>query len=403
MSDAADPPPSTTAQRVAPELEAVAEAFFAAQADDPGGAQLCIYRHGVPVMDVWAGRDPFHDRPYTGDILTVVMSCTKGAVSVLVHRLAERGVLAFDAPVARYWPQFGGHGKGDIRVSDLLCHSAGLAGFDPESGIGGDETLDWERCIAALETMTPLWPPGQAYLYHFITWGFLVGELVARVTGKPVQEVFADEIARPLGLDFWIGLPEAQETRVAPHFRSNTRFTAEDLEQALGSAGVDTRTRLVRTMIHAMVSTEALIDRMAERAGRAAVVPAGNGIANARAMARLYAACIGEVDGVRLLRPETVEIARAPRTDALDGPPPLVIRGPAPQRFGLGFELPRPTLPMLGEGSFGHPGAGGRLAFAHPESGYAVGYACNNLVWDGQNPDPRWTWMTALNEVVGSR
>jgi hypothetical protein len=118
-------------------------------------------------------------------------------------------------------------------------------------------------------------------------------------------------------------------------------------------------------------------------------------------LAKLYAACIGPVDGIRLLSAGAVARARMPQTDHLSGPTPLVARGGAPQRFGLGFELPRETLPMLGPGSFGHPGAGGRLAFAHPEKGYAVAYACNNLVWDGQSPDPRWTgWLSALREIA---
>jgi CubicO group peptidase (beta-lactamase class C family) len=385
---------------VAAGFEPVASAFAAAQAADPGGAQLCVYRHGVPVVDVWAGADAAHDRPWTGDTLTVVMSCTKGAVAVLAHRLIERGELDLEAPVADYWPEFAQGGKAGVRVSHLLTHSAGLAGFDPEAGIGAAGVLDWQRCVAALAAMEPLWPAGTAHLYHFITWGFLVGELIARAGGRPVNELFADEIARPLALDFWIGLPEAEEPRVAPHFRSSARLTREGLDGTFRAAGIDTSTRLVRVMVEAMVTTEALIDLMTERAGRAAVVPAGNGVASARALARLYAACVGEVDGVRLLSPATVERARRPHTDHLDGPPPFLVRGGAPQRFGLGFELPRPTLPMLGAGSFGHPGAGGRLAFAHPEKGLAVGYACSNLVWDGQNPDPRWGFMAALNAVV---
>jgi CubicO group peptidase (beta-lactamase class C family) len=128
-------------------------------------------------------------------------------------------------------------------------------------------------------------------------------------------------------------------------------------------------------------------------------LPAANGVGTARALARIYAATIGEVDGVRLLSPESVDRARAPRTDALGPPPPLPAIGGPPQRFGLGFELPRPIVPMLGEGSFGHPGAGGRLAYAHPESGLAVAYVCNSMLWDNQTSDPRWAWNEALQEA----
>jgi CubicO group peptidase (beta-lactamase class C family) len=153
-----------------------------------------------------------------------------------------------------------------------------------------------------------------------------------------------------------------------------------------------------------MVATDALIEAMNTAPYRAAEIPAGNAIGSARALAKFYAALIGEVDSVRLLKPETVAAARQPRTDALKGPPPFdnLPGAGSPQRFGLGFELPRPILPMFGDGSLGHPGAGGRVAYCHPEKGFAVAYACNNLYWNGQTADPRWVpWATALSEIAG--
>jgi CubicO group peptidase (beta-lactamase class C family) len=149
-----------------------------------------------------------------------------------------------------------------------------------------------------------------------------------------------------------------------------------------------------------MVTTEGLIELLKTRAGRVAVVPAANALSNARSLAKMYAACIGEVDGIRLLSGAAIERARQPQTDHLNGPPPLTIRTGSPQRFGLGFELPRDSVPMAGLGSFGHPGAGGRYAFACPENGYAAAYVCNNLVWDGVNPDPRWGWNRALTKII---
>lgn len=386
---------------VARGFERVGDAFATAQADDRGGAQLCIYREGEVVVDLWAGRDVVNDRPYAADTITILMSCTKAAVAICAHILVQRGQLELDAPVANYWPEFARNGKDDVRVSHLLSHSSGLFGFDPQSGLNDKSMLDWRACCRALEQMSPIWPPGTAYLYHFITYGVLVGEVLQRASERPIDRFFADEVAGPLGLDMWMGkLPEQHEHRVAPHIRSNVAFTEEQVITTFKAMGLDVTSRLLRTLIDTMVTTDGLIELLKTREGRVAVVPAANAIANARSLAKMYAACIGEVDGVRLLTGEAVDRARTPQTDKLDGPPPLVIRGGAPQRFGLGFELPRSTLPMAGPGSFGHPGAGGRYAFANPDNGYALAYVCNNLVWDGVNPDPRWSWNTALTEII---
>lgn len=386
---------------VATGFERVREAFFAGQREDRGGAQLCVYRDGKIVVDLWAGHDVVNQRPYSADTLTVLMSCTKAIVAVCAHQLAERGLLELDAPVARYWPEFAQTGKADVTVSHVLSHSSGLFGFEPESEIGADAALDWNACTHALELMQPLWAPGTAYLYHFITYGYLLGEVLRRASGKPFNALFHENIAAPLRLDLWMGLPDSEDHRVAPHIRSNTAFTEAELVATFKGLGLDTNSRLVRTLVFTMTSTEDLIALLGTRPGRAAVIPAANAIGSARSLARMYAGCIGQIDGVRLLSAAAIARACVPQTDHLNGPPPLVIRGGAPQRFGLGFELPRETVPMLGPGSFGHPGAGGRLAFAHPEKGYAVAYACNNLVWDGQSPDPRWIgWLSALREIA---
>jgi CubicO group peptidase (beta-lactamase class C family) len=391
----------TAAGYVAAGFEPVAAAFESAQESDRGGAQLCIYLEGTCVVDLHAGRDPVNGRPYAGDTLTVLMSCTKGLLAVCAHRMIQRGLLDPDAPVARYWPEFADGGKAAITVAQVLDHSAGLAAFEPDHGIDATVLLDWSRCVQALAAMRPLWPPGSAVLYHFVTWGYLVGELLERVSGRPVGTLIRDEIAGPLGIDLWVGLPATLDARVAPHFRSNERLTGPILDRLFEQLGADRAARLVRAMRETMLTTEALIDLMREPIGRRAVVPAGNGVGNARGLARMYAACLGPVDGIRLLAADTVRHARQPRTDQLAGPPPFTASGSAPQRFGLGFELPRSTLPMLGPSAFGHPGAGGRLAYADPESGCAVAYVCNNLVWDGQNADPRWLpWSNALQAIV---
>ncbi len=333
------------------------------------------------------------------------MSCTKAVVAVCALMLHERGVMDVEAPVARYWPEFATAGKEAVTVAQLLSHSCGLAGIDPEAGIDAPAMVDWDRCVSALAAMRPLWAPGSAYMYHFITYGYLVGEVIRRVSGKSVGAFFAEEIAGPLALDLWIGLPAAKQSHVAPHFRTNPAFERDGLTSFFKGMGFDTEERVLATMIDTMVATDCLIELMNTDPFRAAEVPAGNGVGNARSLAKMYAACIGEVDGVRLLRPETLAMARAPRTDALAGPPPFdaMPRAGAPQRFGLGFELPRTILPMFGEGSFGHPGAGGRVAYAHPEKGMAAAYVCNNLFWNGQTADPRWVgWSDALQRIANA-
>jgi len=385
-------------------FEAVRDPFAEGQSQDEGGAQLCVYRNGRRVVDLWTGMDTLKSRPFTADTITVLMSCTKAVTAVCVHMLAQRGQVDYDAPVARYWPEFAAAGKAAITVRDLLAHRAGLMSFDEETGIFGRALFDWNRCTKALAKMEPWWKPGSAYFYHALTFGYLAGELVRRVSGKAVGDFVAAEIAGPLKLDLWLGLPAEQEHRVAPHIVPTAQLSEEQARALFSSLGLDMNSRSVRAAFHMITTGAEGLNLINTREAHAAQLPFGNGIANARALAKMYAACIGEIDGVRLLTRETMERARESQNDGLGAPSalkPLV--GPGPQRFGLGFELPRPIEPMLGEGSFGHGGAGGRMAFAHPESGTAVAYVCNSMLWDGiTGPDQRWLgWTKALRDALG--
>ncbi len=388
---------------VARGYEGVRDAFALAQRDDEGGAQLCVYRHGDKVVDIWAGRDKINDRPYGQDAITVIMSCTKGATATVVHRLAERGLIDYEARVTDYWPEFAAGGKGDARVWHLMSHSVGLSHVDPESGVTTRDLLYPERHIGALEVMVPLWEPGASCHYHPITYGSLLNEVVRRVTGRSVAQVFAEEIRAPLGLDFWIGLPADQEPRVAPHFQPKPGPNVQQMGALIAGMGVDVTTRLARVTLHSFKQTAELIEQMNNRESRAAEVPAGNGIADAASLARMYAALIGEVVGVRLLKPETVEKARTLRTGAMAPAGDLgkLQFGP-PLHYGLGFEFTREPNPMLGPGSFGHAGAGGRVGFAHPESGVAAAYVANTMLAVPAGPDPRWTWTEELRKAVGA-
>ncbi len=383
---------------VAPGFEPVRDAFEKAQSADPGGAQLCVYAKGEPVVDIWTGRDIANDRPYDGDTLTVIMSCTKGAVAVCANMLAERGLLDLEAPVAHYWPEFAANGKGAVTVAHCLTHTAGLPTFPRPTAITSRDLTDWERCTSALAAAAPLWTPGEHGSYHAVTYGFLVGEVIRRVTGKSVGEYFAENIAQPLGLDFWIGLPDIHQERVAPHIPPKASLPFRDL---FARAGVDLEHPVMAELLAGFDAITDTIDFINTPAGRSAEIPAANGIANARALARMYAACIGEVDGIRLLNKETVDRARKSRTKKLAPLPPLAhLPQPPGEGFGLGFALGSPVSPLLGPGSFGHDGAGGRLGCAHPERGVAVGFTCNSMLWDNLTPDPRWAWNAALDEIV---
>lgn len=382
------------------------DAFAEGQREDEGGAQLSVYRNGKKVVDLWTGRDTMRGgAPYQGETLTTIMSCTKGMTATVANRLIEQGRVDPEARVTRYWPEFGEAGKQDILVRHLLSHSAGLSGFDPVLAISPRDLLDFARCAAALARMEPLWKPGTASAYHAITYGYLVGEVIRRVAGRSVGTVFAEEIARPLKLELWIGLPPEQEPRVARQFTRRPDATVEQTRAFLAAAGIDLEHRMVKALLDGVVKTPEAMRLLDSPEGRAVEIPAGNGVGTARSLARMYAALIGEVDGVRLLSRESIERARAPKNDGLLPPEPFSgFAAFQPPRFGLGYELSREAMPMLGEGSFGHAGAGGRLGFAHPESGIALAYFCNNMSWDpNAGPDPRWMpWLRELGQIASA-
>ncbi|MFB7719675.1 serine hydrolase domain-containing protein [Nocardia sp. NPDC056100] len=382
-------------------FEAVRDGFARAHDGDEGGAQLCVYRRGRVVVDLWTGQDPESGKSWDAESLTVLMSVSKGMTATCVHILIDRGLLDLDAPVREYWPEFAAGGKAGITVADLLSHRGGLSSFDAESAIGARELTDWAACVSALASMTPLWEPGTAFYYHSLTWGYLAGELIRRITGKSVGEFLAAEIAEPLGLSLWIGLPENQEHRVVPQFTRRREPGVAEVEALLTRMGVDVSERLIRATLATVATRDEGMRLLNSREGHAAEVPSGNGIGNARSVARMFAATIGEVDGIRLLSAEAVRRARQPQTEGLNHPGPLRIM-PRSNYFAHGYELTRPVQ-LLGEGAFGQVGTGGRIGFAHPESGVAVAYTCTNMVGDDTGgPDPRWLpWSEPLRRACG--
>lgn len=347
------------------------------------GAAFCVHRHGRRIVDLWGGvTAPGTSDPYTPDTLQMVMSTTKGVVAIAAHVLAEEGRLDFDAPVADYWPEFAAEGKGPMPVRWLFSHRAGLAAIDTPLTI--EDVYAWDPVIAALAAQRPNWEPGSAHGYHAGTFGWLAGEVIRRASGMSVGSFVHERIALPLDLDLWIGLPEAVNARVAPQIPAPPRAPgAADPFMARLS---DPNSLMFRAFTNPDIPDEVVT----MPAFLAAEIPALNGITNARSLSRLYAACIGEVDGVRLLKPETVE--RAMRTEAQGED--LVVGYET--RYGTGFQLSFPSRPMAGEGSFGHYGMGGSMAFAHPASGLSFGYTMNQML-SPSGLDPR---STALIQAV---
>lgn len=338
------------------------------------GAAVVVYLHGRKVVDLWAGtRDVDGDEPWEHGTAQIMRSATKGVAAAVVLMLAERGELDLDAPVGRYWPEFKAHGKDRTLVRHVLGHRAGLPVLDRP--LTPAEALDPRRGPAAVAAQAPAWEPGTDHGYHPLTYGWMLDELVRRVTGRGTGEWIASGIAAPLGLDddLWLGLPDA----VAEAGRVGRAGRPESAPEPTGGL----RMRAKRTVTEAYDDPDSLTRRafaaitpfpdQNDPAYRASALPATNGIATADGLARFYAALVGEVDGVRLFGPATMEAARAEESA---GPDRVLIVN---TRFGLGYMLHGPASPLLGPGSFGHPGRGGPLGFADPESGIAFGYVTN--------------------------
>jgi CubicO group peptidase (beta-lactamase class C family) len=360
--------------RVASGFEPVRDAFAANFADrEEIGAALCVYRAGRAVVDLWGGiADPATGRRWDADTLCLVYSMTKGASAVCVHRLFEQGRLDLDAPVATYWPEFAANGKEKIPVRWLLSHRAGLAVIEADLGLR--EALAWQPVTDALAAQAPLWEPGTAHGYHLRAYGWLVGEVVRRVSGRTLGRFFAEEIAAPLGIEFWIGLPAALEPRVAALVPPPPEFLA--MMEALPA-------HLLLGRATSGPSGHFVYDaRWNTRPFHACELPSSNGIGTARGVAQLYASLIGEVDGIRTLGPGTVAAATMVQSC---GPDRVLLRETC---FGLGFMLPPSLPPACGAGAFGHGGAGGSVAFADPDTDVAFAYVMNHLRFDPAG-DPR--------------
>ena len=370
----------TCDQRFLPVRDAFAENFAA---HGEVGAAVAVVVDGRPVVDLWGGyADAGRSRPWGRDTIANVYSTTKGLTALCALRLIDRGLLDPDATVATYWPEFAQAGKGEMPVRYLLSHRAGLPAIKEPLPVGS--MYLWDTMTAALARQAPWWEPGTQHGYHAVTFGWLVGEVVRRVSGKTLGAFLQEEISGPLGIDFHVGLGPEYDRRVAEMIPF--QLPATENAGIIADLLRDTESMVFKAfanppdvMIPGTVNT---------RAWRAAEIPAANGHSDARALARVYGALArgGEIEGVRVLRPET--IARATMIES-DGPDAVLFG--LPTRFGLGFMLSNELIRIgPNEEAFGHAGAGGSLGFADPVARVGFGYVMNQMIASLDMLDPRW-------------
>ncbi len=335
------------------------------------GASLAATLNGKFIVDLWAGyADAAKTRLWERDTIVNVFSTTKIMATICILILVDRGQLDLDTPVAKYWPEFAQNGKEVLPVRYLLSHTAGLSGWNERFSFEG--LYDWTLCTTKLAAQKPWWKPGTKSGYHAVTFGYLLGELVRRITGKSIGTFFREEVATPLGADFHIGLAEENDPRVAelipPKLPLLFKIIGNSIVQKILSFHPAIKTLTRPNMFKIMDATRT-------RAWREAEIPAANGHGNARSIARIGAAlaCGGELDGVHLLSPSILEQALQEQTYRKD----LVLRSPV--RFGLGFGLPCKEVPFPHQRTLFWGGLGGSLAVMDLDAKMSLGYAMNKM------------------------
>ena len=335
------------------------EANLASGADV--GASFCATVEGETVVDLWGGwADEAKTRPWEKDTLVNVYSTTKTMTAMTALLLADRAELDFDAPVARYWPEFAANGKERIKVSHLMSHASGLSGW--KEPITREDLYDWDKVTALLAAQAPFWEPGTASGYHALTQGYLVGEVVRRITGRSLGTVFREEIAEPLGADFHIGMPASEDARVADLIPPPPG----------GAIGDNSQGALATNM-----ATNPGIDPRDTRTRewRAAEIPAAGGQGNARSIAEIHAVLAngGVARGTRIMSEAGCRKALEFQIEGQD----LVLAMPV--RFGLGFGLPGEAVPLPNPNTIYWGGYGGSLAIIDMDARMSIGYAMNKM------------------------
>ncbi len=327
------------------------------------GASLCVIVDDEPVVDLWGGwADPDRTAPWTRDTLTNVWSISKTVTALAALVLIDRGELDPDAPVARYWPEFAAAGKDAVLVRHLLDHTSGVSGW--AQPIGAEEILDHEAAAARLAAQPSWWPAGTMSGYHLLNYGTLIGELVRRITGQRLGDFVAQELAGPLGADFWLGLPASEEHRVS---------NVVPPPPITGLDALPPDSPAFQTFTGPVLGAEITWTR----AWRAAGIGGAGGQGNARSVAQLNAVVAqgGEAGGVRVLSPATVDRIFARHTDGVD----LVLG--LPLRFGLGYAVSNPaSTPVIPEGRVAFWGGwGGSIVIADAGRRTTIAYVMNRM------------------------
>jgi len=329
---------------------------------DDVGASVAVYWHGDPVVDIWGGSvDEAHSAPWERDTITNVWSTTKTMTFITALILHDRKELDFHAPVATYWPEFAAAGKEKVEVRHLMGHTAGLSGWDEP--LVAEDLADWEKCTAALAAQAPWWEPGTASGYHAVTQGYLIGEVVRRITGESIGSWFAREVAKPLEADFHIGLPESEDHRVSnvipPPPISAAEFGSNELPEFL-----------IKTFLNPPVDAS-----MAHHAWwRRAEIPAANGQGNARSVAAVQSVIAGkgQARGVRLFSEKTAEVIFEEQAQGIDK-----CLG-VPLHFGMGYGLANPDMP-IGPRTCYWGGYGGSVIIMDLDTELTVCYVMNRM------------------------
>ncbi|MFI5317493.1 MAG: serine hydrolase domain-containing protein [Myxococcota bacterium] len=348
----------------------VREVFEQSFASGEVGASVAVALDGELVVDLWGGhRDAARAKPWQRDTIANVYSTTKGMTAICANRLVEAGRLDLDAPVASYWPEFAQAGKGNIPVRWLLCHKAGLAAIREQLPRGAHR--DWKFMTQALAAESPWWEPGSAHGYHALTYGYLVGEVVRRIDGRSLGAYFREELSAPLGLDFHIGFGPGLDARAAEILPAPP--SPPGVPNPFAAAAQNPESLVGRVFANPALGP----GEVNTREWRAAGISAANGHGTARGLARIYGALAtdGALDGVQVLSPAQIARANTEHAFGLDQ-----VLAPLHSRFGLGFMLTQPMIPFgPNPRSFGHPGAGGSIAFADPDGRLGFAYVMNQM------------------------
>ncbi len=353
---------------------AVREAFAGNFRDGTDhGAAFAVVKGDRRLVDLWGGHaDAARRRPWQRDTIVCVQSVTKSLVALALAMLVDRGKLSYDMAVAEVWPAFAAGGKGAITLDQILSHQAGLNSVRERLDL--QDLYQGDRFIRALEAMEPLYPPGSQCIYHALSYGFLGAEILRRADGRGIGRFIAEEIAAPLDAAIYLGLPEAEEQRVAEI------VPAPDADDPMEEASR-------RPSAFGYVNPRVRPTEPNTRAWRAAEMPAGGAHADALSLARLYAglAADGGMGDGRLLSPAGLAAATAERFDGIEG------GFGWPIRFGAGFMLNKDATFGPSPRAFGHSGWGGYLAYADPDAGIGVAYVTNRMATFGGRVDPRRT------------